>query len=255
MKNPSPGRPRKYRTNAAKQRAYRQRVRRKAVDAQQQARRAARLALIPTTPLVLPDTVTLWCGDFAEVGHQLPDASIDLICCDPPYGAAFLPCLPDLGALAARGLTPGGSLLVMYGQRYLAEALATLTQHLHYQWTFSYRFQGPGIAIWPQRTHNHWKPLFWFCRGAYDGGFQGDVLTGHGTDKRYHAWGQSAGAFVALIERFSRPGEVVLDPVCGGGTTGAAAVLTGRRFIGIDHDPEAMTITRARLLALIGSAA
>jgi DNA methylase len=198
-----------------------------------------------------PDDVTLWSGDFAEVGRQIPGSSVDLILTDPPYGEAFLSFLPALGALAARVLKPGGSLLVMYGQLHLYEALDALRQHLRYQWTFAYRFHGPGIAIWPQRTHNHWKPLLWFCQGAYDGSFQGDVLTGDGTDKRYHTWGQSVGAFVALIERLSFPGDVVLDPVCGGGTTGAAAVTTKRRFIGIDLDPEALAITRARLAALV----
>jgi hypothetical protein len=245
------GRPRIYRTNAARQRAYRKR-RKRAVQVQAiQAQRYARLALIPTTFAPLPDDVTLWSGDFTEVGTHIPDASIDLMLCDPPYGEAFLPCLPALGALAARVLKPGGSLLMMYGQLHLCEALQVLSGYLSYQWTFSYRFAGPGIAIWPKAVHNHWKPLLWFCQGAYDGLFQGDVLTGDGTDKRFHEWGQSAGAFVQLINRFSFPGDVVLDPVCGGGTTGAAAIATKRRFIGIDSDHEALMITRARLSALV----
>ena len=33
------------------------------------------------------------------------------------------------------------------------------------------------------------------------------------------------------------PGDLVLDPYMGGGTTGAAAVKTGRRFVGIERDP------------------
>ena len=31
-------------------------------------------------------------------------------------------------------------------------------------------------------------------------------------------------------------GDIVLDPFCGSGTTGAVAVRHGRRFIGIDMD-------------------
>jgi hypothetical protein len=216
-----------------------------------QDKRAARLALMPSTTLTLPDEITLWAGDFADVGAQIPPASIDLILCDPPYGEAFLPCLPALGALASRVLKPGASLLLMYGQLYLCQALTVLSGYLSYQWTFSYRFGGAGIAIWPKSVHNHWKPLVWFCQGAYDGLFQGDVLTGDGTDKRFHAWGQSAGAFVQLINRFSFPGDVVLDPVCGGGTTGAAAIASKRRFIGIDMSQECLEITRGRLSALV----
>lgn len=44
----------------------------------------------------------------------------------------------------------------------------------------------------------------------------------------------------ALLERIvlasTHPGDIILDPFCGSGTTGAAAVRHGRRFIGIDMD-------------------
>ena len=38
----------------------------------------------------------------------------------------------------------------------------------------------------------------------------------------------------------SKPGDIVLDPFSGAGTTGAAAKLTGRRYIGIEIDPDAV---------------
>ena len=40
-----------------------------------------------------------------------------------------------------------------------------------------------------------------------------------------------------LIEKFTRPGQLILDPFCGGGTTLAAATRSGRRSIGIEIDP------------------
>lgn len=40
------------------------------------------------------------------------------------------------------------------------------------------------------------------------------------------------------IISWSNPGDVVLDPMCGSGTTGKQAVLLGRRFIGIDISTE-----------------
>lgn len=56
---------------------------------------------------------------------------------------------------------------------------------------------------------------------------------------------------LALLERFvaahSRPGELVLDPFCGSGTTLFAAQRLGRRAIGIDASPEAIRIARERL--------
>ena len=40
----------------------------------------------------------------------------------------------------------------------------------------------------------------------------------------------------ASSSRRRRPGDLVLDPFCGAGTTGAVAKRLGRRFIGIERD-------------------
>jgi modification methylase len=36
----------------------------------------------------------------------------------------------------------------------------------------------------------------------------------------------------------SRPDDLVLDPFCGTGTTGAVAKRLGRRFVGCEQDPK-----------------
>jgi len=51
------------------------------------------------------------------------------------------------------------------------------------------------------------------------------------------------------IDSWSNPGDVVLDPMCGSGTTGKMALLNGRRFIGIDISPDYIEIARQRLEA------
>ena len=57
---------------------------------------------------------------------------------------------------------------------------------------------------------------------------------------------------LALLERLvsahSRPGELVLDPFCGSGTTLVAAKKLGRRALGMDASAEAVRIARQRLL-------
>jgi DNA modification methylase len=45
----------------------------------------------------------------------------------------------------------------------------------------------------------------------------------------------------------SKPGNLVLDPFCGSGTTGAVAVPRGRRFVGIELNPEYVRIAEARI--------
>jgi len=62
---------------------------------------------------------------------------------------------------------------------------------------------------------------------------------------------------VALLERIvaasSNPGDVVLDPFCGCGTTVHAAQKLGRSWIGIDVTPLAINLIRRRLGEAFGS--
>ena len=59
---------------------------------------------------------------------------------------------------------------------------------------------------------------------------------------------------VRLLERIvaasSRPGDLVLDPYAGSGTTGVAAARLGRRWLLVDRNPVAVAIARDRLAAV-----
>jgi DNA modification methylase len=58
----------------------------------------------------------------------------------------------------------------------------------------------------------------------------------------------------ALLERLiatcSGPGDLVLDPYAGSGTSLAVATRLGRRALGVDSSPEALDVIRQRLAAL-----
>ena len=49
-----------------------------------------------------------------------------------------------------------------------------------------------------------------------------------------------------IIEVSSNPGDIVLDPFCGSGTTLVAAEQLGRRWIGIDSSKGACELARRR---------
>ena len=49
-----------------------------------------------------------------------------------------------------------------------------------------------------------------------------------------------------LVRMFTFPGELVLDPFCGSGTTLVAAHALGRRGVGYDLDPTCVSYVRAR---------
>jgi len=53
----------------------------------------------------------------------------------------------------------------------------------------------------------------------------------------------------ALIGDFTDPGDLILDPCMGSGTTGACAIAAGRRFIGIEARPAAFDWACERLAA------
>jgi modification methylase len=48
----------------------------------------------------------------------------------------------------------------------------------------------------------------------------------------------------------TKPGEVILDPFFGSGTTGAVARKLGRHFIGIERDPEYAAVARERIASV-----
>jgi SAM-dependent methyltransferase len=49
------------------------------------------------------------------------------------------------------------------------------------------------------------------------------------------------------IAHYTRPGDIVLDPMCGIGTTLVEAVHLGRRAIGVEYEPRWVAVTRANL--------
>ena len=51
-----------------------------------------------------------------------------------------------------------------------------------------------------------------------------------------------------LVQLFTMPGQIVCDPFMGSGSTGIACVRTGRKFIGIELNPEYYAIAKSRIL-------
>jgi DNA modification methylase len=51
-------------------------------------------------------------------------------------------------------------------------------------------------------------------------------------------------AIIQYIEHYTKPGDLVLDPMCGSGSTALAALMTGRKVVAIDLSPAATFITK-----------
>lgn len=63
-----------------------------------------------------------------------------------------------------------------------------------------------------------------------------DVLPWKYSGNRLHPTEKPIGSMRTLIEAFTKPGDLVLDPFAGSGTTCAAAKQLRRRYVGIELD-------------------
>lgn len=221
------------------------RVERIAREAEAERRRAE-----PAEPVTRTSDgdIELHHGDFRETLGYLA-GTVDAIITDPPYPGEFVHLFADLGAMASLILKPGGLLIAMTGQTYLPHYLDLLRIGLNYRWTGCYQIPG-------QRNRNHgarvatgWKPLLIF---QSDGGgapefILDDVFSSDADDKAHHHWGQSESGMAAIVERCTKPGQLVVDPFLGGGTTAVVCRDLGRRFVGCDVDAGAVRTARERM--------
>src|SRR5262245_1944106 len=69
-------------------------------------------------------------------------------------------------------------------------------------------------------------------------------------NKKLHPTQKPEALLARAILAASRPGDVVLDPFFGTGTTGAVAKRLGRRFIGIEREPAYADAAQARIDAI-----
>lgn len=191
-------------------------------------------------------------GDFRRVLDDLV-GKVDAVITDPPYERRWLKRdAADFAAWAARALKPGGHLAVLYGhlRQYELQALLAGTAGLDYRWTCAYLMPDSESRVFSRRVRNLWKPVlvFWRPDGGRPEWLAGDVFVSEAADKRFHQWGQSESGTAALVQAFSRPGDLVADPFFGGGTTAVACHKLGRRFVGCDIDERAVLRARARLV-------
>lgn len=188
-------------------------------------------------------------GEFQSEIFQI-DEPIRFIVTDPPYAHEYFYLYGDLSRIAAQIMPEGGLVLVMVGQYYLPQVMQILGSHLNYHWTISYLTPGgQSPQIFPRKVNTFWKPVLVYTKGDYLGDWFGDVCKSdvNDNDKRFHDWGQSESGMSDLIERFTRPGDLIVDPCCGGGATGIAALKLKRRFVGIDIDQKSIEITAGRI--------
>jgi len=203
-------------------------------------------------------------GDCLELMAQIPDKSVDMILCDLPYGEVSQKssglrlldrgvadrCDIDLAVLVAEfSRLCRGSVYAFCG----TEQISPLVAHLKAR-GFTTR-----VGVWektnpsPMNGTRLWVSGLEFC---VFGRLPNAVFNEH---CKKAIWQAPSGRSklhptqkpVALMERLvlasTNEGDVVLDNTMGSGTTGVACVNTGRKFIGIERDPDYFNIARSRI--------
>src|SRR5690606_33830404 len=79
-------------------------------------------------------------------------------------------------------------------------------------------------------------------------GFPGSVLKFPSCTLGLHPTAKPVDLMRYLVLTYSDSGQTVLDNTMGSGTTGVAAVMEGRRFIGIERHPRFFEMARDRII-------
>lgn len=186
-----------------------------------------------------PQPNTVLQGDCVEVMRRFRSCSVDFVLTDPPYLAHY--CSRD-------GRTVANDDDAAWLKPAFAEIFRVLRRDSFcisfYGWHQADKF----IAAWREagfRLAGHLT----FTKQYPSTERIPDVLEWKYSGNRLHPTQKPLCVLTPLIQSFSRPGDLVLDPFCGSGSTLLAAKEQRRRFIGIELDPRYYDVANERLQA------
>jgi DNA modification methylase len=223
-------------------------------------------------------------GDCLDVMRQLPDGCVDAVVTDPPYcsgsvgesqrvaakgqglrsenvrrmgwftgdnmGTAGLMFLLRFVAFeATRVAKPSGSFLAFCDWRMAPNIIPAIeSAGLRYQnlivWDKGHFGLGRGF-----RAQHELVAQFSFGSPEYHDASCGNVIrAGRVTaDEREHQTEKPTELMARLLKVVAPSDGIVLDPFCGSGSTGVAAIQNGYRFIGIEREASYVDIARRRI--------
>jgi DNA modification methylase len=174
-----------------------------------------------------------------------------LIFTDPPYHDKHVERFRELGLFAMGHLEEGRFLCTYTGKLRLSDCVsAILETGMEWVWIFSvyHPFSKEKHLGGVYNIAENWRPVLVFRKPGpvWTPNFQQDVVRGQ-RSKSHHDWSQDEETPEQLIQAYSAPGEIVLDPFCGGGTTPLVAKRVGRKCFACDVDIAAVAMATDRL--------
>jgi len=204
----------------------------------------------------------LWHGDCREVLPLLP--ACDLILTDPPYGITYQ-SNAGVGA-GTRPISNDGTRVSLRLYRSVIPMLQGAPTLWCTRWDawpdvwelFAASMKVNGLLIWDKGQPGmgdlkHWGPsyeLIASCGPVRTRGSRDCSVLRYNTvpsHNRNHPTEKPVDLFRYLVEKATDSGMTVCDPFMGSGTTGVAAVSSGRKFVGIECDREYFDIACERI--------
>lgn len=229
------------------------------------------------------------CGDALELFSEIESQSVDLIVADPPYNLGknyennhdlvgfdeYLTFSKKWLTQAKRVLKPTGTIYVFMGVRFISYMYDLLARDLDLffnSWIVWHYTQGIGktrgfsprhddILMFTKSTNFTFNlddvripQKFYRARNNMRGANPGDVWEfSHvhycNENRQAHPTQKPEGLIERIVLASSRPGETVLDPFSGSGTTLRVCQQTSRKCIGFDVNPNYVKMAEQRLKA------
>jgi len=202
----------------------------------------------------------VYCGDCLELMKEIPDKSIDLVLTDPPYGI-----LNSCGWINQPGKRIGKAPQIDYSvsfdwdERPEKETFDEIIRVSNNQIIFGGNyFPLPPSSCWIVWDRRNGECSFADCelawtsfntatrifRYRWQGMLQEDMSH---KEERVHPTQKPLKLIEWCLLKYSQPGDTILDPFLGSGTTAVACVKTGRNYIGIEKEPKYVEIALKRL--------
>lgn len=214
-----------------------------------------------------------------ELLKKLPDSSIDLLVTDPPYPTTARGSAGNSGGMLQKEINKKGQVFTFNNiscKEYVPEFYRVLKDGSHcYVMTNHVNliemlntFVGGGFhfikcLIWDKGNKimgtfymSQFEYIMFFRKGKgvkINNCGTSDILSipnkkTKGADgKNIHDTEKPVELMKILVENSSKVGEIVFDPFMGVGSTGIAALSTGRRFIGTEIDEKYYNIACERI--------
>lgn len=211
----------------------------------------------------------LWLGDCLEILSKFPSNCFDALVTDPPFGIGFLygkkkeenstpqkywNWLKPRYQEALRCVKPGGFIAVFQAAPYFRYYWDWFGDEIHI-----YASCKNFVQIRKTPINYSFDPVVMFYKKggsplipknpkrSVDFYVSNTAIFDKERPEKQHPCPRPLSVMKEIVDNFTKEGGIILDPFMGSGTTGVAALLVGRKFVGVEKDGTYFKIAKERI--------